>query len=196
MCTQDINAPEHLLIHCNDIDCCMTFVVNTIVMANDTEVILNALQKERDDLHEKIMQVDRIIKRVKSLEYSTNIVNQPTAQISTEQSKPAIEQPINLFPKSADIKVQILRIFDIRQKASKMHEIQTDYSNLSNTKFNIREHLRTMFGSGLLRIIKEKDKARGFFYAKPEWIVNDVLADDYKPEGWDLIYKQENLIYE
>lgn len=42
-------------------------------MATDTEVILIALQKERDELHERIMQVDRIINRVKSIDYSEAI---------------------------------------------------------------------------------------------------------------------------
>jgi hypothetical protein len=35
----------------------------------DNEVMLTALRKEREELHQRIMQLDRIIKRIKTGEY-------------------------------------------------------------------------------------------------------------------------------
>lgn len=44
---------------------------------NDTQVILMALQKERDELHEKIMQVDRIMSRIEGIGYTHDDIKQP-----------------------------------------------------------------------------------------------------------------------
>jgi len=165
-------------------------------MANDTEVILNALQKERDALHEQIMQVDRIIKRVKSLEYSSDNSNHHTAQVKENKANKAIETPINIFPKSTDIKIQVLRTFDILRIASKLRDVQDEYTKVSGNKYNIRDSMRTLHASGFLKCIKIRGNNRNFLWAKSEWIENGQLADKHKPDGYDLLYKPDNLVYE
>lgn len=162
-------------------------------MATDTEVILNALQKERDELHDKIMQVDRIIKRVKSLEYNPD-QQQPVKELSNNDSK--AELPLKLFSKQADIKVQILRVFDIIGKASKLGEIQKEYNQLSGNKYPIREAVRTLHKAGLLKNIREQRLTRGYLWVKTAWLENGQLAEKYKPEGFDVLYAIENIIYE
>lgn len=162
-------------------------------MGTDTEVILNALQKERDELHDKIMQVDRIIKRVKSLEYNPD-QQQPVKELSNDTAKP--EQPLVLFPKHADIKVQVLRVFDIIGKASKLGEIQKQFTQLTGNKYPIREAMRNLHKAGLLRNIREQRITRGYLWVKTAWLENEVLEDKYKPEGFDVLYKAENIIYE
>lgn len=36
-------------------------MVKLLVVLNDSEVIIMALKKERDELHDRLMQIDRII---------------------------------------------------------------------------------------------------------------------------------------
>jgi hypothetical protein len=70
-------------------------------MATDKEVILSALQRERDELHDKIMQVDRIIKKVKNVDYSNDAeqlneignYNKPRTKFFWELSKNVIGFP-------------------------------------------------------------------------------------------------------
>jgi len=45
-------------------------------------------------------------------------------------------------------------------------------------------------------MIKEKSANRGILWVKKEWVENGQLLDEYKPEGFDLLYKGENLRYE
>lgn len=169
--------------------------VNDIVMANDTEVILDALRKEREEIHQKLMQIDRIIKRVKSFEYSGDKPDN-VKQLPKEAAS-AIETPaINLFPKSSDIKVLVLRVFDLLQIASKLKDVQEEYNRLSGNKYNIREAMRTLNRAGLIKSVRNKEASRSILWVKGEWIENSQLIDKYKPDGFDLLHKPEDLIYE
>lgn len=161
-------------------------------IATDTEVILMSLQKERDDLHERIMQVDRIIKRVKSLEYT------PDKEIKEPKQLEAKEpvSPLNLFPKTADIKVNILRAMDILNVYSRQKDIQIAYNELSGNKYSVRESMRTLNKNKVLVRIINKTTGKGFLWAKSQWIEDGLLIAKYKPEGFDLLYKPENLIFE
>ena len=78
-------------------------------MATDKEVILNTLQRERDELHERIVQVDKIIKKVKGLEYG--LVDEQD-EILKIGSRPAKQQliPANTFNDRAELAgVSLLR---------------------------------------------------------------------------------------
>ena len=71
---------------------------------NDKEVILAALQRERDELHDKIMQVDRIIKRVKSVDYTSDEITMGdnTKQIvPISNTKEVATRPTGLINKSS-----------------------------------------------------------------------------------------------
>lgn len=108
-------------------------------MNTDTEVILNALQKERDELHDRIMQVDRIIKRVKSLEYSASDTSQDSVKQLPVEGSSESAKAFNIFPRIVDIKIQVLRVFDLIKLAAKLKDIQTEYTKISGNKYNIRE---------------------------------------------------------
>lgn len=84
-------------------------------MKSDTDIMLYALQKERDELHSRIMQIDRIMSRLKAIEYSPAIVD--NTQTSNEVASIEMNSRDN-FPKTADIKLQVLRVFEILGKAS------------------------------------------------------------------------------
>lgn len=53
-------------------------------MVTDSEIILSALQRERGELHNRIMQVDRIISRIRSIDYSPDIVRADSPAASNE----------------------------------------------------------------------------------------------------------------
>ena len=161
-------------------------------MTNDKQVILNALQRDRDELHDKIMQLDRIIKKVKGLDYSNELDND-VKQLAVQ---PAQLAPIDKFNVQADIKVQVLTVFEIIGHAAKLKDLQYEYHKLSGNAFNIREVVRGLNRQRILLMIREKDSIRGVLWVKKEWVRNDVLLDEYKPEGFDMFYQAGNLIYE
>lgn len=152
----------------------------------DDEMMLYALSKEREQLHQRLMQVDRIMKKIRGGEY----MNQA---ITTLEVIPTTESKQLEFPKQANIKVQALKIFDIVRCAAKLKDIQDEYYKLTGSNYNLRETLRTLHSSKRLLMVKEKDANRSIFWVKPEWVDNGVLLDEYKPEGFDILYKADNL---
>lgn len=165
-------------------------------MVTDTEVILKALKKERDELHERLMQIDRIVKRVREGEYTGQLPQQ--AQITELIAVPVQPSiiPLTGFPKEADIKVQVIKVFDDLRKASRLGEIQSRYYELSGSNYNLRETIRSLHRARLVKLVRVKDSARGMFWLKADWIQNGQIMEDYKPEGFDLLYKPESLIFE
>lgn len=161
-------------------------------ITTDTEVILNALQKERDELHDRIMQVDRIIKRVKSLEYTQDKEVKEPQQL--ENKEPIA--PLNLFPKTADIKVMIVRAFDMLGKATRQRDVQLAYNDLSGNQYSVRESMKTLNRNKVLVRVVNKTTGKSFLWAKSDWIIEGQLIDKYKPEGFDLLHKSEDLIFQ
>ena len=158
---------------------------------NDIDVMLIALKKEREQAHQKVMQLDRIIKGIKEGKYSSDINTHE--RIETANKQPVV---FNQSFKTADIKVQVLKVFDSIGKAVKLQTIQDEYNRLAETKYPIRDTVRSLQNSDKLKMIKEKGASRGFLWAKADWIDNNQLLDQYKPEGFDMLYKAENLEYE
>lgn len=164
-------------------------------MNNDLDVILMALQKQRDKQHKKLMQLDRIIKKVREGEYEGNR-GQDVQQL-TVQSVPQLAASDALYiPKGLGLKVQVLRVFDIIGRVSSLKEINTEYTKLTGNKYNLRETVRSLHHSNRLKLIREKGKDRGHYWTKTEWIDNGQLLDKYKFLGFDLIYMTDNLIFE
>lgn len=158
-------------------------------MNNDSEVMLIALNKERDELHGKLMHVDRIIKKIKNGEYfgSGEIIR-------LEAIEKTIPQRI-AFPKNTDTKVIILKAFDNLGQVASLKQIQDEYTKISGNSHNIRDTVRSLNNSKLIVMMKEKSADRGIFWLKSEWIENGQVLDQYKPEGFDLLYKPDNLIF-
>jgi hypothetical protein len=160
------------------------------IMSNDTDVILHALQKERDDLHGRIMQIDRIMTRIRKIEYAPGI----------QDSLPVLQDvPVNIdikadFPKTADIKIQVLRVFDILGKASQLADLQREFTEITGSHYKIREAVRAMHSTGVLKMLKYRNASRGFMWIKRDWIENNELLDKFKPLGFDLLYSKEDLL--
>lgn len=160
---------------------------------NDLQVILNALSKEREQLHQQLMQIDRIIKRFKDGQIIDS--DQPQ-QIDIEPRKLPVKPVVSLPPKGDNVKVLVLRVMDIIGKACKLKDIQTEYNNISGNKYNIREPLRSLQRQGLIKLVKEKTSDRGIFWIKSSWVNENRLMEDYKPEGFDVLYDDNNLLFE
>jgi hypothetical protein len=161
-------------------------------MNNDSKVMIMALQKEREELHQRLMQIDRIIKKVRN-----GLFDEPQeAEVITipESVQPALIP--QSFSDATNIKVQVLRVFDKVQKASSLKTFQREYNKLTGNNYNIRETIRSLHKSKLITIIREKGASRGFMWAKTQWIENGLLLDQFKPEGFDLLYNPDNLIFE
>lgn len=155
----------------------------------DYEVMLGALSKERDSLHDQLMQIDRIIKRIKTGEYLAS------NEITTLEIIPSnLKEPVS-FSNTANIKVQAIRLFDIIGHAAKLKEINTEYTKQTGKVFNLREVVRTLHSSKILYMVKEKSLERAKYWVKREWVNNGQLLDQFKPEGFDLLYKAEDLEY-
>ncbi len=167
-------------------------------MANnaDDDVIVRALRKEREILHERLMQIDRIIKRVKGGEYVGFSSTKDRGTEGTNVIPHILDIPTDVFPKQADIKIQVIKTFDALGIASRLGEVQKKYSELSDSNFDIRETVRALHRAKLLRMIRVKDATRGMFWVKVEWLEDNRLLSEHKPVGFDLVYKPEHLIYE
>ena len=165
-------------------------------MASDREVILKSLTREREELHEQLMQMDRIIKRVKGSNYSNGeaapILTAPVKQLAADNT------PITLSatPQPVDIRIAILRVFDLLGKASKLKEIQEEYNKVSGHPYNIRENVRSLYKALLLKEMKDRTVPRSVYWVKADWIEHGQLGDNYKPTGFDLFHKSENIYFE
>ena len=158
-------------------------------MNNDSEVMLIALSKERDELHDKLMHVDRIIKKIKDGEYFGS------GDIIRIEAKPVVIPNRILFPKHTDTKVVVLKAIDNIGQVASLSQIQEEYERISGNKINVRDNVRSLNKAGLLLMMKEKAATRGIFWLKKEWIENGEVLDQHKPEGFDLLYKPENLLF-
>jgi len=153
---------------------------------NDLEVILKALQRERDDLHSQLMQLDRIINRVKTGNYSGEVL-QPIEQPKQLQVEVNPVKRVSL-PSGANTKIQVLKAMDIIGVAASLGQIQQEFTNMTELKINIRDTVRSLHKSTLLKLVKMKDATRGILWVKSEWVTNGQLEDSRKPDGFDVLY--------
>jgi hypothetical protein len=157
---------------------------------NDDEVMLMALSKERELLHDQLMQVDRIIKKIKTGEY-LGYSNAVTLQIEPKEN---IVHRI-AFPKTTDTKVIVLKALDNLCQIVSLRQLQDEYNKLSGNNQNIREAVRSLNRAKLVLMMKVKNNDRGLFWVKKEWINNGTLLDEFKPEGFDLLYHTDMIEY-
>jgi hypothetical protein len=69
----------------------------------DDEVMLHALRKERDEAHQRVLNLDRLIKKILSGQYSPKSVeinNNKSEVIGNSANEPQLPFTLNSFPKS------------------------------------------------------------------------------------------------
>lgn len=159
---------------------------------NDLEVILKALQRERDELHTQLMQVDRIIKRVKTGIYSDEPL-QPIEAPKQLQVAPVKKTPL---PSIANTKIQVLKVFDVLGVACTLKQVQTEYTAMTGDKSNIRDIVRSLQKSTLVKLLRVEPAIRGIMWVKSEWVIDLQLEDSRKPDGFDVLYDINCTVYE
>jgi len=159
---------------------------------NDLEVILKALQRERDDLHGQLLQLDRIIKRVKTGTYSDEALETIQAPKQLEVA-PVRKTPL---PSIANTKIQVLKVFDVLGVACTLKQLQAEYTAMTGDKSNIRDIVRSLQKSTLVKLMKVKPSIRGIMWVKSEWVIDGQLEDSRKPDGFDVLYDINCIIYE
>jgi|SRR6185369_2792162 len=161
-----------------------------MALQSDIDVVLTALSKERIDLHERLMQIDRIVKRIKKGESYTD--STPKEIESEPKQQPAIKTDKKL-PKDMDTKLHVLLVMDELKKASKLKIIQSKYFQLTGNSYNIRESVRSLNRTGLMKMMRNRSSDRGILWVKTEWLKDGQLLEEFKPMGFDVIYHQENI---
>jgi hypothetical protein len=138
------------------------------------------------------MQVDRIISRVKALDYS-DARSQDVKQVSNEVKDKPKQITTN---KPIDTRVIVINIIDVMNKAAKLKDIQAEYYKITGSHYNIRETMRTLNRAKIVLMIRQKDSHRGVMWVRSSWVVDGDLMPEHKPEGFDLFYTPDSLIYE
>jgi hypothetical protein len=159
---------------------------------NDVELILNSLNKDKRELLDKVNEIDKLIKRIKygNLNLGLNKVKNIDSSITDIE---IIEQPKG-FPMKADLKVQVIKIFDILGEASKLKDVQVKYKELTGIHHNLRETLRTLNKHDILKLLQPKGTIRGLYWIKSEWLDdNGRLKDKYRFEGFDLLFTDDMI---
>ena len=79
--------------------------------------------------------------------------------------------------------------------ACKLYRIQEQHKQLTGFRHNLRETVRNLHKHGILRLLKPKGTERGLYWVKTEWLENNntKLKNEYKFEGYDLIYRDDDL---
>src|SRR4051794_28987103 len=99
--------------------------------------ILKSLQRDRDEAYNKLKDIDKLIKQIKSGDYSFLNLNGHKIDNNTLESdmRTVADSTIPVsanaaFPLKADTKIQILHIIDTLGKASKLKVIQEKFNEL------------------------------------------------------------------
>ena len=165
----------------------------------ETQLILNGLYRDRQELTKQLTDVERLIKKIKLGTFSfdtgsTNVAVTPETD-NTTVNNPETKQ-ID-FPLRGELRVQVISVFDLIGKACRLKEVQDKYKDLTGLHPNLRETLRTLSKHKILRILKPKGTEGGLYWVKEEWLEGDgcKLKEQYKFDGFNLLYNDEDLEY-
>jgi hypothetical protein len=161
--------------------------------SQDVELILNSLNKDKKELLDKVGEIDKLIKKIKygNLNIGLNKVARIDNSITDVE---VIEQP-QAFPLKADLKVQVIKIFDLLGEASKLKDVQDKYHQLTGIRHNLRETLRNLNKHDILKLLQPKGTQRGLYWVKTEWLEdnNTKLKEKHKFEGFDLLFSDDMI---
>lgn len=164
-----------------------------MAQTNEIEMVLNSLNKQRNELLNEVAEIDKVIKKIKygGLNLGLTKGNKiETPAVVVESHK---EQA---FPLKADLKVQALKVLDLLGVASKLADIREKYHELTGLNVNFRETLRTLNKHDLLKILQPKGNIRGLYWVKTEWLDEQGnLKEQHKFDGFELLYSDEMIEY-
>ncbi len=161
----------------------------------DVELILTSLAKEKKELLDKVSEIDKVIKKIKY--GNLNLRLSQGTKIENDLIENDTKQQPQSFPMKADLKVQIIKIFDIIGVACKLRDVQEKYKELTGINHNLRESLRNLNKHEILKLIQPKGTIRGLYWAKAEWLEDNGtrLKEQHKFEGFDLLFTDDMVEY-
>ncbi|MBS1511220.1 MAG: hypothetical protein JST86_10285 [Bacteroidetes bacterium] len=158
----------------------------------ETQVILDSLYKQKKELADKLNEIDKVIKRIKYGNINLGLSKGKPQQADTTNHAESHEQ--QAFPIKADLKIQVIKVFDILGVACKLSDVREKYHEITGTYVNFRETLRNLNRHDILKLIQPKNNIRGLYWVKAEWLdENNNLKEQHKFDGFDLIYTDEMI---
>ena len=165
-----------------------------MAQANEIELVLTSLNKQRNELLNEVAEIDKVIKKIKYGGLNLGL----TKGTKVETSLPVISQTLTeqAFPLKAELKVQALKVMDLLGVASKLAEIREKYHEVTGLNVNFRETLRNLNKHDLLRILQPKGNIRGLYWVKTEWLdENKNLKEQHKFNGFELLFSDDMVEY-
>jgi hypothetical protein len=161
--------------------------------AQDVELILTSLTKEKRELLDKVSEIDKVIKRIKYGNLNLRLSKGNKADADSIDNDET-QQPQS-FPMKADLKVQAIKVFEILGVASKLRDVQEKYKEITGVNHNLRETLRNLNKHGILKLLQPKGAIRGLYWVKAEWLEDNGtrLKEQYKFEGFDLLFSDDMI---
>src|SRR5215813_9317168 len=160
--------------------------------AQDIELIISSLNKERNELLLKVAEIDKVIKRIKYGGLNLGLAK----QAEDNDLAPAIEQTENpaTFPVKAELKVQAIKIMDLLGVASKLRDIRDKYHEITGLNVNFRETLRNLNRHEILKLLQPKGNLRGLYWIKAEWLDEQGnLKQQHKFHGFELLFTDDMI---
>ena len=158
---------------------------------SEQQLILNSLNKDRKELSEQLSAIDKLIKKIKY--GSLNLGGNRVLKQGNDESNDEVSGQDSPFPLKAELKVQVIKIFDILGEASKLNAIQDKYKELTGHHVNLRETLRNLNRHQILKLLQPKNLLRGLYWVKTEWLEDNEtkLKEKHKFEGFDLLFTDD-----
>jgi hypothetical protein len=149
-------------------------------MTKDEQIVIDALKAKRSALQQELAEIERVIK-AKTASVTSGTTQTHTTTITTTKG--------NYFNK----KKEILAIFDRLKRPLKMAEIREELEKTGDA-YAVRDKIRTMHRSGILKQMKINDSNQLAYYVKPEWIDNETnLLKEKFDGGFNLMYADEDI---
>lgn len=158
----------------------------------EIQMVLNSLNKDKREMLDKVNEIDKLIKRIKygnqTLGLSKGLPVESVAANDNESQRDTV------FPLKSELKVQVIKIFDIVGVACKLKDVQDKYKEFTGMYVNLRETLRNLNKHDILKLMQPKGTMRGLYWIKAEWLDEDgKLREQYKFDGFDLLYIDEMI---
>jgi hypothetical protein len=162
----------------------------------DIQMVLDSLNKDKRELLTKVNDIDKLIKKIKygNLNLGLSKGAKGSKLIDEDIEEPVIQQSQG-FPLKADLKVQVIKIMDLLEVASKLGDVRDKYKELTGHTVNLRETLRNLNKHQILKLIQPKGTMRGIYWIKAEWLEENgtKLKEQHKFEGFDLLYTDDMI---
>lgn len=158
----------------------------------DVDIIISSLQKERNELSERMNSIDRLIKKIKYGSVNLALNKGQLIKANDADDIEVIEQD-KPFPIKSDLKVQVIKVLEILGEASKLKAIQDKYKEITGQHHNLRETVRNLNKHEIFKLLQPKGTLRGLYWVKAEWLEDDgkKLKDKHKFAGFDLLFSDD-----